>query len=75
VRRSFAHALFAAGRLADAESEARRTLAHWPGDPVSLVVLAQAENAQGARASAAKALAAARRGWPSGPISIGPAGA
>jgi len=63
VRRSTATAYLKAGRYADAEREAKASLADWPKDALALRVLGQAEARQGkARASRAH-LAEARRAW------------
>jgi hypothetical protein len=75
VRRSLADAEFVAGRPADAMRDARKTLSHWAGDPVTLVVLAQAQAAQGDAASAAKTLSQVHQAWPTGKLTIGEAGA
>lgn len=75
VRRSLADADLALGRPADAEAQARRSLRRSAEDPITLVVLAKAEDAQGRRDDAAKDLARARTGWKGGDPEIGPAGA
>ncbi len=63
VRRSLAEALLAQGHAAEAATEARAVLARWPYDPLTLLVLAQAEDAQGQSTQAARDLAQARIGW------------
>lgn len=75
VRRSLADADLMMGRPADAEREAKQTLARWKGDPVTLEVLAKAEAKAGRSADAAKDLASARAGWRGQGPSLGLAGA
>ena len=75
VRRSLAAAELAAGRPSDAARDAKTALDHWPADPMSLLVLAQAERAMGHPAAAQLRMAEARRGWRGEALAIGPAGA
>lgn len=63
VRRSLAEALLAQGHAAEAAKEAHATLERWPYDPLTLLVLAQAEDAEGLSAQAARDLSQARIGW------------
>ena len=63
VRRSLAEALLAQGHAPEAATEARATLVLWPYDPLTLLVLAKAEAAQGQPAQGARDLAQARIGW------------
>jgi len=63
VRRSLAAADLAAGKPADAEREARASLAGWPDDALALRVLSEAEAKQGRAAAARDHLAQARRVW------------
>ncbi|HET6972114.1 MAG TPA: hypothetical protein VFH92_13385, partial [Phenylobacterium sp.] len=63
VRRSLAAAHLKAGRFAEAQAEAQRTLKDWPRDALTLRVLAEAEAGQGRAQAAAGHLAQARRDW------------
>jgi len=63
IRRSLAAAELAAGRPAEAAKDARVTLAHWPGDPLALQVLAQAEAKLGRTADADDHRRRARSAW------------
>jgi hypothetical protein len=63
VRRSLAAALLSQGHAAEAVKEARASLTHLPYDPLSLLVLAEAEAADGQSAASARDLAQARIGW------------
>jgi len=63
VRRSTAAAWLKAGRYADAEREARASLADWPQDALALRVLGQAEARQGKAKASQGHLAEARRAW------------
>ena len=63
VRRSTAAAWLKAGRYADAEREARLSLADWPQDALALRVLSQAESKLGKRKLARDHDAQARRAW------------
>lgn len=63
ARRSLAAADLKAGRYADAEREAQRSLGDWPHDPLALRVLAQAEARQGKAKASAADMAEARAGW------------
>ena len=63
VRRSTAAAWLKAGRYADAEREAKASLADWPRDALALRVLSQAEAKLGKREAARAHLAQARRAW------------
>jgi tetratricopeptide (TPR) repeat protein len=63
VRRSVAAAQLKAGRYAQAEAEARRSLKDWPQDALALKVLAEAEARQKAARSAREHLAQARQAW------------
>jgi predicted Zn-dependent protease len=63
VRRSTAAAWLQAGRYADAEREAKASLADWPQDALALRVLAQAEARQGKAKTSQAHLAEARRVW------------
>jgi predicted Zn-dependent protease len=65
-RRSLAAALLAAGRPAEAVVEARKALAGWPHDPLSLQVLGEAETAAGDTAAGERDLAEARQTWRGG---------
>jgi tetratricopeptide (TPR) repeat protein len=66
-RRSLAAAELAAGQADNAAQEAREVLKHWPNDPMSLTVLAEAERKLGKTADADRDLASARRGWKGDP--------
>lgn len=63
VRRSTAAAWLKAGRYADAEREAKASLADWPQDALALRVLSQAELKLGRAKAAKDHLAEARRAW------------
>jgi tetratricopeptide (TPR) repeat protein len=63
VRRSLAAALLARGEHRSARLQLLATLKHWPDDPVSLTLLAQAERGLGRAAEARAAEALAARGW------------
>ena len=63
VRRSTAAAWLKAGRYADAEREAKLSLADWPQDALALRVLSQAEAKLGKRKLARAHDAQARRVW------------
>ena len=63
VRRSLAAADLAAGKPADAEREAKASLADWPQDALALRVLSQAEAKQGHAAAAQTHMAEANRVW------------
>jgi tetratricopeptide (TPR) repeat protein len=63
VRRSTAAAWLKAGRYADAEREAKASLADWPQDALALRVLGQAELKLGRSKAAKDHLAEARRAW------------
>ena len=63
VRRSTAAAWLQAGRYADAEREAKASLAEWPKDALALRVLARAEAKLGKRDAAKAHLAQARQAW------------
>ena len=63
VRRSTAAAWLKAGRYADAEREAKASLADWPQDALALRVLSQAELKLGRSKAAKDHLAEARRAW------------
>jgi hypothetical protein len=63
VRRSTAAAWLQAGRYADAEREAKASLADWPADALALRVLSRAEAKQGKAKAAREHLAQARRVW------------
>jgi predicted Zn-dependent protease len=69
-RRSLAAALLAQGKPAEAIVEARKALADWPAEPLTLQVLAQAEQAAGQNEAAARDLASARRTWLGDPVSL-----
>jgi hypothetical protein len=69
VRRGLAAALLASGDAEGAAAEARATLARRPADPVSLNVLAQAEQRMGQAGQADTHLAQARKGWVGGDLS------
>ena len=66
-RRSLAAAELAAGQADNAAQEAREVLKHWPQDPMSLQVLAEAERKLGKAADADRDGAAAKRGWKGDP--------
>lgn len=66
MRRSLAAALLAQGDAAAAEREADKALAAWPGEPVTLAVLAKAQAARHEAAASASA-AQARAGWRGAP--------
>jgi len=70
-RRSLAAAELAAGQPDNAAQEAREVLKHWPRDPMSLEVLAEAERKLGKVADADRDLALARKGWRGDPASMG----
>jgi tetratricopeptide (TPR) repeat protein len=63
VRRSTAAAWLKAGRYADAEREAKASLADWPQDALALRVLSQAEQKLGRSKASKDHLAEARRAW------------
>ncbi len=63
VRRSLAAAQLQAGRYAEAEREARASLAGWPQDALALRILSQAEAKQGQNGAARDHLREARRNW------------
>lgn len=72
-RRSLAAAELAAGQADNAAQEAREVLKHWPRDPMSLEVLAEAERKLGKGADADRDLALARKGWRGDPAAVRPA--
>lgn len=63
VRRSYAAALLQAGKADEAATQARKVLAKWRQDPVTLAVLAQAERKLGDGKAADLHLAQSRAGW------------
>jgi len=69
-RRSVAAALLASGQPRRAAEEARKALQTWPLEPLTLQVLAQAEQAEGKAADARRDAALARRGWRGGAVSL-----
>lgn len=73
IRRSEAAALLAARRYAEAEAAAGKSLSRWPADGLALRVLAEAQAAQGRRAEAARARAAARADYKGDPAAVPPA--
>jgi tetratricopeptide (TPR) repeat protein len=69
-RRSLAAALLAGGEPVRAAAEARKALKAWPDEPLTLLVLGQAEQAAGDAAGAARDLARARDGWRGGAVPL-----
>ena len=69
-RRSLAAAELAAGQSANAAEEAREVLKHWPNDPMSLHVLAEAERKLGKTTDADRDQALAKRGWRGDPAAM-----
>jgi tetratricopeptide (TPR) repeat protein len=69
-RRSLAAAELAAGQAGNAAEEAREVLKHWPNDPMSLDVLAEAERKLGKAADADRDLALAKKGWRGDPAAM-----
>ena len=69
-RRSLAAALLAAGKPAEAATEARAALQGWPREPLTMQVLGEAEKAQGDLKAAARDLAEAHRGWRGGAMPL-----
>lgn len=63
ARRSLAAALLAKGQPAPALEQARKVLETWPNDPMTLLVVARAEQALGRALPAAEAAARAKVGW------------
>jgi tetratricopeptide (TPR) repeat protein len=63
VRRSVAVAWLKDGKFEQAEKAAQASLSAWPGDPMALLVLSQAEDALGHAEDARHAAAAAVGGW------------
>jgi hypothetical protein len=63
IRRSVAAAELKAGKVKDAEADARQSLVAWPQDPLALRVLAEAERAQGHTAKADDDQAQAHKLW------------
>jgi tetratricopeptide (TPR) repeat protein len=63
VRRSVAAALLAKGDLAAATAEIEQVLVHWPGDPVSLKILADCETQLGRGDEAKGHLRLAQTNW------------
>ena len=63
IRRSVAAAELKAGRMKDAETDARASLSRWPQDPLALRVLSEAERAQGQADKAEADLDQARKLW------------
>jgi len=70
VRRSLAEALLAEGKPQAAATEAKAVLVHWPYEPLTLRVLADAEAAEGDRAAAARELAYAQSNWTGDVMSV-----
>jgi tetratricopeptide (TPR) repeat protein len=68
-RRSVAAALLASGQPQRAVEEAHKALRTWPMEPLTLRVLAQAEQAEGKRADARRDAVSARRAWRGGAVS------
>jgi len=69
-RRSLAAALLAAGDPTAAVATAREALRKWPREPLTLEVLAKAEEAAGEGAAARRDLEEARRVWRGGPVPL-----
>ena len=63
VRRSLAAALIADGKPKAAADEARKVLLHWPYEPMTLRILADAEAAQGDPTDSVRDLAFANSNW------------
>jgi hypothetical protein len=63
VRRSLAAAKLKAGDAKGAAAEARKVLRGWPKEPLTLIVLSQAETALGHAEAAAARRAEAQAGW------------
>ena len=73
ARRSAAAALLAAGKPAEALTEAQASLKIWPADPTALTIASRAEQALGKQADARRDVAAPRKGWRGDPTAIAPA--
>jgi tetratricopeptide (TPR) repeat protein len=71
IRRSLAAAELKAGRAAEAARDARATLTRWPGDGLSLQVLADAEARLGQTGEAADHRSRAKLAWRGGPAMPG----
>ncbi|RYY25122.1 MAG: hypothetical protein EOP62_14895 [Sphingomonadales bacterium] len=71
VRRDVAAALLASGDAKGALAAADASLKRRPHDPVALAIRGQAQAKLGAKAGAARDLAAARRGWRGGKLPEG----
>jgi tetratricopeptide (TPR) repeat protein len=69
-RRSLAAALLSEGKPAEAIVEARKALKDWPAEPLTLQVLAEAEQAAGQGEAAARDGALARATWLGEPVSL-----
>jgi Tfp pilus assembly protein PilF len=70
VRRSLAAAMLAGGDAAGAKRQLVASLAEWPRDPLSLMLLARAEEKLGAAEVAADYLARARQGYAGNPEAV-----
>ena len=71
IQRSYAAALLEAGQPQRALTEAQASLARFPNDPLTLVVIARAETALGKADAATALLAKARAGWAGDPTKLG----
>jgi len=73
VRRSFAAALLADGRVDDAAAQARKAMVRWPSDPVSLKVLAQSEAVESRADDAKRHMSLAEANWAGDLSQVSPA--